>query len=245
MNAGIAGISVITVVLGSAAPVLAAESSWIRFAPLLLIGAVVVGVAFAFLLSRLAETKGDRGNGTNRAESMGKNSRASGKKAAATARELEDKYQKIIDDRDKEIKIISHEHDLTLKKCEKIESEKKQVESIVSSIADGLIVVNNKGEIQFLNPAAKELIGADVENVVGKNILENAGDEQLVSMFRDSSGGREKDIEFGGGDDTRRTIRENNSTAPSSTRSLPCFLREMRVRWWSFLDYTRTYFQME
>ena len=41
----------------------------------------------------------------------------------------------------------------------RIEQESKRLEGILSSVGDGVYGVNNEGDIQFLNPAAREMLG--------------------------------------------------------------------------------------
>lgn len=53
-----------------------------------------------------------------------------------------------------------------------LEKEKDQTSAIVSSLGDGLVMYNPKGEINFLNPKAEEILWISKNDVLGKS-LEN------------------------------------------------------------------------
>src|SRR3989338_3616369 len=93
----------------------------------------------------------------------------------------------------------------------KVEIEKKQTEAIVRSIAEGLVVVNNKGEVLLLNPSAEKLLGARKEKKIGKRIMDDVGNELMVSMARDPGDGGEKVIEFKSKDENTRKILRASS----------------------------------
>ncbi len=51
-----------------------------------------------------------------------------------------------------------------------LEKEKEQTSAIVSSLGDGLIMYNPKGEINFLNPKAEEILWISRNDVLGKSL---------------------------------------------------------------------------
>ncbi|MFA6599842.1 MAG: ATP-binding protein [Candidatus Omnitrophota bacterium] len=55
-------------------------------------------------------------------------------------------------------------------RCRKLERQIKKAEGVVRNIAKGLIVVNDSGEILFLNPAAEKILGGKAKQLVGKSI---------------------------------------------------------------------------
>jgi PAS domain S-box-containing protein len=129
------------------------------------------------------------------------------------------KYQVITQEKNREIEIVRKEYqdvkdrfDKTQKLYEKTETEKKTTEAVVRSIAEGLVVVNQKGEVLLMNPSAEKLLGVEKEKKIGKPILENVPDELMVSMSRDSGEGQEKVIEFKTKDEsTRRILRQSTA----------------------------------
>ena len=51
-----------------------------------------------------------------------------------------------------------------------LEKEKDQTSAIVSSLGDGLIMYNPKGEINFLNPKAEEILWISRNDILGKSL---------------------------------------------------------------------------
>ena len=51
-----------------------------------------------------------------------------------------------------------------------LEKEKEQTSAIVSSLGDGLIMYNPKGEINFLNPKAEEILWISRNDILGKSL---------------------------------------------------------------------------
>ncbi len=46
----------------------------------------------------------------------------------------------------------------------------KRLEAVISTALDGIITINVSGRIESANPAALELFGYSVEELIGKNI---------------------------------------------------------------------------
>jgi len=126
-------------------------------------------------------------------------------KVSTLKQELTQEYGKIIDEKNKT------EAELRVKYKNTV-AEKKQTESIVRSIAEGLVVVNNKGEVLLMNPTAEKLLGVNKENKLGKPLLENVKNEQLFSLTKNISGGEKKEIElFSKDDSTKKVLRSSSA----------------------------------
>lgn len=62
--------------------------------------------------------------------------------------------------------------------------EKGFLEDILNSLNDGIMVLDNAGIIQFINPTARELIGAgDTEGIVGKSVERYVRDTRLYEFI--------------------------------------------------------------
>ena len=48
--------------------------------------------------------------------------------------------------------------------------KEEQAQAIIESIADGVISINEKGNIESFNPAAEKLFGYRTNDVLGKNV---------------------------------------------------------------------------
>lgn len=123
------------------------------------------------------------------------------KKAAFISQEVGKQYANMLDERDKKLKHVEDKFQYVTQKLEvvnrgfkKVKQEKKQTEAVMRSIAEGLIVINEKGETLLMNPAAEKLLGVSKNEVMGKSILGSAKDEQLISLATPSSGSEEKEI---------------------------------------------------
>ncbi len=118
-------------------------------------------------------------------------------------RELTDRYTKIIEEK-------AQESLHTQKKLEKTLSEKKQTEAIVRSVAEGVVVVNDKGEVLLMNPAAEKLLDVTKERKIGRPLLEGTKEGQLFSIAKETEGG-ERDIELNSSEDETKKILRSSS----------------------------------
>lgn len=131
------------------------------------------------------------------------------KKTEYVSQQVERKYSGIIEEKTKELKEISYKYEAVEKKYETEVKDKKQTEAVVRSISDGLVVVNDKGELLMMNPAAEKLLGA--KNAVGKNIDGFQKTGQMISMAKPVHGKDEKEIEIRSEDNTTKTIRASTA----------------------------------
>jgi PAS domain S-box-containing protein len=119
------------------------------------------------------------------------------KRTNAVRVELGQKYEEIIEE--KKQKIVN------------VQKEKQQTESVVRSIAEGLVVVDAKGKVLLMNPAAEKLLGIEKERKIGKSVLEDIKDEQLISLVQESSSG-DKEIELASQKaDTKKILRSSTA----------------------------------
>lgn len=124
-------------------------------------------------------------------------------KVGNVTREITDRYTKIIEEK-------AQESFLTQKKLEKTLIEKKQTEAIVRSVAEGVVVVNDKGEVLLMNPAAEKLLDVKKERKIGRPLLEGTKEGQLFSIARETEGG-ERDIELNSSEDETKKILRSSS----------------------------------
>jgi len=126
------------------------------------------------------------------------------RQVAEARKEMDNKYQSIIKEKNLEFTEVDHKYKETL-------GDKKQTESVLRSIAEGLVVLNDKGEVMMLNPAAERLLGTDVKKQVGKPLDEGAKSEQLMSLVKKKEDGG-KEVEMNVKDeDIKKTIRSSSA----------------------------------
>jgi len=129
------------------------------------------------------------------------------------------KYQVMVQEKNKEMEGVRREFTQTTEKLsevqrdfKRVEIEKKNTEAVVKSIAEGLVVVNAKGEVLLMNPAAEKLLGVPTDRKVGKPITDGVGNEYMVSLSREVEGTGEKVVEYTSGDENvKKTIRQSSA----------------------------------
>jgi NtrC-family two-component system sensor histidine kinase KinB len=118
---------------------------------------------------------------------------------------MRDQYESALSQKDKEQEVVQVKYKNLVK-------EKNQTEAIVQSLAEGLVVVNAKGEVVMMNPAAEKLLGVDKKQKVGRPLTENLKDEELVSLVRDAQGQGEKVVELSSmQQETKKVIRSSSA----------------------------------
>lgn len=111
-----------------------------------------------------------------------------------------------------EDKVITQKYEATEKKYEGVVKEKKQTEAVMKSIAEGLVVVNEKGETLLMNPAAEKILGVSKENLVGKNVSSAQKEGKVISLAQQTPGKEESEITVTSPDDqTKRVIRSSTA----------------------------------
>lgn len=233
VSIGIVLVLSLLIVIGGAAQVFAEEESQLKKLTPYFIGTIVVAVILAVMLSLMAETKGSvrgkteitryvrpgsqpglsekvnklAGKGAKTEEIMRVVDVEMSRKISSSAQELRDKYDMIIDEKDKKLELMSQEYNLAQEEVGQVAAAKRQTESIVRNIADGLVVVNEKGEVQMLNAVAQKLLDVDDKNsIINKRLMDNLKGEQVISMLGGSAGDKERTVEFGGADDDSKAV---------------------------------------
>lgn len=146
------------------------------------------------------------------------------KKLLVKTEEISERYEHVIQEKNKSIEFVEKQFKSVSERYQKLDSnfkelgeEKKQTEEIVRSMADGVVMVNKKGEIILMNPAAEKLLGVKKENKIGKSILDDLKEEQLVSLSQQPSD-EKKDKEIiiqSQNDQTRKVLRASNAVIES------------------------------
>jgi len=127
------------------------------------------------------------------------------KKIEEQARSLGKKFEQVIEEKERS-------EERAWNKFKTVLREKKETEAVIRSIAEGLVVVNSKGSVIMMNPAAEKLLGTSSKQKSGKSIMSNLKSEQLVSMIKGSSGDEERTIEFASqSDDTKKILRASSA----------------------------------
>lgn len=88
-----------------------------------------------------------------------------------------------------------------------------KMDSVLKSIADAVVVVSPNGEVVFVNPAAERLLGIAKEKILGRHVMSEIGEGQMISLSKDQMGEKgayePTEIEVRGLRDTVKTIRQS------------------------------------
>lgn len=118
--------------------------------------------------------------------------------------EFAHRYNQLIQEHRRTESVIERKYQQTL-------TEKKQTTAVLESIAEGLVVVNPKGDVVMMNHAAERLLGVKQQARVGRPLMENLRDEQLVSMVHSTEQGEREIIVSANQDTTKKVLRASNA----------------------------------
>lgn len=122
----------------------------------------------------------------------------------AVKRELDERYDQAIEERRRTEAVLQQKYTEVLK-------ENKQTASVLGSIAEGLVVVNNRGEVVMMNPAAERLLAVTQKDRIGKPLLDDLKDEQLISLVKGSGDENREIVLNAKQDSTKRVLRASNA----------------------------------
>ena len=118
---------------------------------------------------------------------------------------LSKKYALIIKKKEQQETLITKKYFKTL-------NEKKETDAVIRSMAEGLLVIDDKGKVIMMNPAAEKLLNVSRETQIGQDISKNLKDEHLLSLVKNSPEKKSREIEFFNQDDeTKKVLRSNSA----------------------------------
>lgn len=68
----------------------------------------------------------------------------------------------------------------------KVMSEKQRIETIIEQMQDGIIGLNEKGNLIFINPAAEQLLNLNEEKTIGLNVAEISKKNDLLKTLTEN-----------------------------------------------------------
>ncbi len=127
------------------------------------------------------------------------------KEADIILEELNEKVGAIVKEKDIQFVEIDQKYRQTL-------IEKQQIDSIVRSVAEGLVVLNDRGEVIMMNPAAEKMLDLDKTDQMGKPMRGSIKKSQLMSLARREEGSDEIEIEMeSANEDVKKILRASNA----------------------------------
>ncbi len=146
------------------------------------------------------------------------------KKTMEKTFEIKQRYDRVIEEKNKSLDLAEKKIKVVSDNFEKLDTsfkvmgeEKKQTEEVVHSMAEGVIMVNKKGEILLMNPAAERLLGVKKEDKIGRSVLSDLKEEQLVSFVQEpSEAGKSKEVVIQSQNDhVRKVLLASNAVIES------------------------------
>lgn len=128
-------------------------------------------------------------------------------------------YEKILNEKNEILKKTDEKyHEINLqyetlnKNFSQLGTQKKQTEAMIHSMAEGLVVVNDKGEVLLMNPAAEKLLDVKKEERIGKPILGDIKEQHLISLVKNTAGSEENEILVNSkNENTKKILRASNA----------------------------------
>ncbi len=74
-------------------------------------------------------------------------------------------------------------------------TEKSRLRTVIESFPDGLLVTNAAGNVVMINPACRQMLGADEDAIVGEPVEKAVPDKELCELIREISKGCHIDFE--------------------------------------------------
>ncbi len=111
---------------------------------------------------------------------------------------------------------LNHETGVLQNELRRTLDHKERVDNVIRSLAEGLVVVDNEGRIQMMNPAAERLLSSDQEVKKGTPLGESLKPEHIVALAKgpllDETSGITKEIEVKSiNDETRRILQASSA----------------------------------
>lgn len=145
--------------------------------------------------------------------------------------EMKRSFQEVVLIKEKALKEIRSDYENVSRRFETLGTEKKQTESVVRAVAEGRIVVNERGETVLVSPEAEKILRVKKEAVIGKPIIKTKGRETLLSFFGRLEESEEESLHtFSEDEETRRRLRGSSAVIESEsghTRGLISVLPEV------------------
>lgn len=65
-----------------------------------------------------------------------------------------------------------------------LETERSKIAAVLSQMSDGVLIVDNNGVVQMINPAAESMFGIEEKNALHRSLIEVLRNHQLVELWQ-------------------------------------------------------------
>lgn len=120
---------------------------------------------------------------------------------------MQTETRQVLTEKEAKIKEITQKFEKVEQHYQVLGKQKTQTESVVRSIAGGVIVLDDNGKVVFLNPDAEKILGHRAKDLLGKQMNQMKGDH-VISMVNEE-GMEEKTA--AAGDSAKQELKEHTA----------------------------------
>lgn len=115
--------------------------------------------------------------------------------------------------KDMEARVVEATREITQQKTV-AQNYATRTQAVMGQMADGVVTVDDQGNVLMMNPEAEELFQARLAEAAGKNLPQLVKDEHMLSLAKDLTVPKDRELEGEAGvtanDDSARTLRASN-----------------------------------
>ena len=92
-----------------------------------------------------------------------------------------------------------------------LHNEQVRTQTVIGTMVEGVVVVDDQGKILMMNPAAEQIYGMTLAQAAGKSLVEKGGEDHMITLAAELTTSGDREIKTGvrvqAADDIRRTLR--------------------------------------
>ncbi|MBI3288060.1 MAG: PAS domain S-box protein, partial [Elusimicrobia bacterium] len=96
-----------------------------------------------------------------------------------------------------------------------LQNEQARTDSVLSNMVEGVVVVDEQGKILMMNPAAEQIYGSSLVQTAGKDIIDKASEQFVVTLAAELRAPADRDVDVAvktrGAAETQRTLRASTA----------------------------------
>ncbi len=98
----------------------------------------------------------------------------------------------------------------------KLTNERERTENVINNVADGVVVVDEAGNVLMMNPSAEQIYGVKLGECVGKPLWQGVRQEQMVALAKDLAIPTDrpvtKEVQLQAEAETKRILRASSAS---------------------------------
>ena len=82
------------------------------------------------------------------------------------------------------VQVLGHMRDRLLETISSLDRERIQLAGVLDNMADGVLITDDRGRVQLVNPAAARILGIAKEKALGLTLAQAAREHRLIDIWR-------------------------------------------------------------